>query len=107
MGAAVGGLHHARAAPRDDREALAAQSVGDLGAQPVDLVAALDPRAAEDRHRGPDRAQRLEALDELRHDSKDDPGVFAAELSHAPDVSERVAAALKLRLQSRHWMSTR
>src|SRR5205823_5702405 len=68
--AAVGSLHDPRAAAGDDRKAALGKAPGNPAGELV--VRRLDarPRRSEDRDRGPDRGQRVEALDELAQDAE-------------------------------------
>ena len=75
MAAAVGGLHHARAASGDDGVAGARQPRPHLHGHPVGGILGLGAGRPEDADGRPQLRQGPEALDELRLDAHDPPRV--------------------------------
>ena len=75
MAAAVGGLHHARAASGDDGVAGARQPGADLHGHAIGRVLGLGACRAEDADGLPQLGQGSETLDELRLDTHDPPRI--------------------------------
>src|SRR5689334_16251563 len=79
-GAAVRGFHYARAASRDDGEALfGEQRGGFLGGFVIGIVGP-GSRRTEDRDAAAQRGQLVEAFDKLAHDAKDAPWIGVSKL---------------------------
>ena len=72
LAATVGRFHHARAAARDDREAVAREECAGLACESVRGRLLPHARGPEDRHSGPvDLLHGLESREELGGDQRD------------------------------------